>query len=195
MVVEKRIAGQRNMIAGRKGLLWITRPFFPGMWGVIQEHVPTPKVVVELGSNVGRWASEVLRRFSSIEKLFAVDLWPHPAQMEGWRENVADRRAVPIRGRTDAGETLARVLIYGTIDILFVDAAHDYESALRDLLLYAPRVRPGGLILADDYHEVDVRRAVATFLASVDRVGKGHAEHWGGGPDDVGDQWWVVKDW
>jgi predicted O-methyltransferase YrrM len=43
--------------------------------------------------------------------------------------------------------------IYWTqpIDYLYVDADHSYEGVLADLRAWVPYVRPGGLILGDDY--------------------------------------------
>lgn len=37
------------------------------------------------------------------------------------------------------------------IDYLYVDADHSYESVLADLRAWVPHVKPGGLILGDDY--------------------------------------------
>ncbi len=36
------------------------------------------------------------------------------------------------------------------IDVLFIDGAHDYESVLRDINTYAPRVRIGGRVVLHD---------------------------------------------
>jgi len=49
-------------------------------------------------------------------------------------------------------------------DIVHVDAAHDYDSVSNDLRLLWPLLRPGGVLIGDDYHETgdvwaDVRRA------------------------------------
>lgn len=41
------------------------------------------------------------------------------------------------------------------IDVLFVDGAHDYESAKRDLEIYLPKVRIGGRVAIHDCHEAD----------------------------------------
>jgi hypothetical protein len=39
----------------------------------------------------------------------------------------------------------------GSVDVLVVDAAHDYESVCRDLGAWLTRMRPGGLIIGHDY--------------------------------------------
>ena len=38
-----------------------------------------------------------------------------------------------------------------SIDAIFIDAAHDYESVKEDLLSWYPKVKPGGFIFCDDY--------------------------------------------
>lgn len=56
------------------------------------------------------------------------------------------------------------------IDFMYVDGDHIYESARRDFFLYAPLVRPGGLIVMDDAvlalnPEVEVFRLVPEISA------------------------------
>lgn len=51
---------ERRTVNG-KSLLWLMRPYQIGMWNTIARHVPEPRTVVELGTNVGRWAKEMLR--------------------------------------------------------------------------------------------------------------------------------------
>lgn len=43
-------------------------------------------------------------------------------------------------------------------DVLFIDTSHLYEHTLQELEMYAPRVRPGGLVFCHDtqWHEGDV---------------------------------------
>ncbi len=67
-----------------------------------------------------------------------------------------------------------------SIDLLFVDGAHDYESVCRDLDNYLPRVERGGFVVLHDVAETDmgVVRAARSRLLShpnewrvIDRVG------------------------
>ncbi len=46
------------------------------------------------------------------------------------------------------------------IDILYIDGEHTTEAVMRDMLLYVPLVRPGGLVVMDDYGNEKVKRAV-----------------------------------
>jgi hypothetical protein len=46
------------------------------------------------------------------------------------------------------------------IDLLYIDGAHDSTSVARDVTLYVPMVKSGGVIIFDDYGHPDVQRAV-----------------------------------
>jgi predicted O-methyltransferase YrrM len=48
-------------------------------------------------------------------------------------------------------------------DMVYIDAAHDYESVQSDLAHYDGIVKVGGIIFGDDYKWSGVRRAVNEF--------------------------------
>ncbi len=50
------------------------------------------------------------------------------------------------------------------IDVLYIDGAHDSASVSRDVALYCPMVKPGGVVIFDDYAHPDVQRAVDMTL-------------------------------
>ncbi|MBA4738340.1 MAG: class I SAM-dependent methyltransferase [Cryomorphaceae bacterium] len=50
------------------------------------------------------------------------------------------------------------------IDVLYIDGAHDSISVARDITLYVPMVKPGGVVFFDDYAHPDVKRAVDMSL-------------------------------
>lgn len=69
-------------------------------------------------------------------------------------------------------ETAARVFADAVFDWVYIDADHSYEAVRADLRLWAPKVRPGGVLVGDDYTWHDeqgtqpVRRAVDEFVTS-----------------------------
>ena len=48
----------------------------------------------------------------------------------------------------------------GSCDFVFIDAAHDHDSVVRDILAWIPKIRPGGLMAGHDYPCGDVWAAV-----------------------------------
>ena len=52
-------------------------------------------------------------------------------------------------------------------DMIYIDAGHEYDSVYSDLTLYKDLVRPGGLLLGDDWFHAPIRQAVADVLGEV----------------------------
>lgn len=55
-----------------------------------------------------------------------------------------------------------------SLDLVYIDADHGYESVMEDIRLWMPKVRPGGIISGHDYdgHHSDVQRAVKESFKS-----------------------------
>jgi hypothetical protein len=104
-------------------------------------------------------------------------------RLEQWREkyNLIERTS----------EEAAMMFIDNTIDYVYIDSIHSYDQVKKDIELWFPKVRIGGVLGGHDYamgsHKGDVgylglQHAVNEFAA---RVGlELHA---------TGADWWVVK--
>lgn len=60
-------------------------------------------------------------------------------------------------------------MIQDSLDLVFIDGNHDYESVKEDIQLQIPKLKSGGLLAGHDYHlEEDcspgVKRAVDELL-------------------------------
>ncbi len=51
-----------------------------------------------------------------------------------------------------------------SLDFVFIDGAHDYQSVKEDIKHWYPKVKEGGYIAGDDYVWPDVNRAVNEFF-------------------------------
>lgn len=50
-----------------------------------------------------------------------------------------------------------------SLDFIFIDADHSYDSVLEDLNLWYPKLKKGGLLSGHDYHMPTVEAAVTDF--------------------------------
>lgn len=135
-----------------------------------------PSRWVEIGSFQGRSAAwlavEVANRGldTQIHCVDSFESWeadgiPQGAALEElFRENtapVADRLQLwPMRSTVAAQE-----FAEGSLDVVFVDGAHDYESVRDDIAAWWPKLRPGGFMAGDDFMMRPVMQAVTERFA------------------------------
>jgi predicted O-methyltransferase YrrM len=131
----------------------------------LAEHVPGHKVVVEVGSFLGRSTTALLDNASEGTVVYAVDDFYGPREPE--IEYSAERRSefyetFLANMREYIDEDRLRVIkanhndfrIGSDLrpDMVFIDGAHDAVSVVRDITLWLPRLLPGGLLSGHDYH-------------------------------------------
>ena len=139
----------------------------PELWDFLREELPCADVVVELGVMMGEWTRAFQEEIGA-KKLFAIDIWPrHKGRFERcWRrfqehlEPWLFKSVFPLRG--DAFE-------WGrdfpcAVDLLYHDACHRSFNVVRDLSVWYPRLKPGGLCLIHDAHEKGVKAGVKEFF-------------------------------
>lgn len=145
-------------------------------------EVPGDGVIVELGSEYGRSAGAFLRGSRRSVTLVSVDLFPANHHIVGdlmaeYQKNVAPvgngRKIGTMQG--DSAEAAEHWPGY-LIDLLFIDAAHEYDAVQRDILAWVGRVRVGGIVAFHDcatgpdshYLHHEVNRAIDNWLAGAD---------------------------
>ncbi len=89
-----------------------------------------------------------------------------PSFYETFLSNVVlsgfQRKVLPLAQTSEnAAHILRRHFIMA--DIVHIDAAHEYASALRDIEVWWELLRPGGLLIGDDFPWPGVARAVVHF--------------------------------
>jgi predicted O-methyltransferase YrrM len=103
-------------------------------------------VLVELGVRSGNSTCAFLSALEGTGRgsLWSVDI-EEPQVPAGWHDLgwwnllVADDVSVQ-----------AQAWLPGEVDLLFIDTSHGYEHTMIELNLYAPRMRPNGLVLLHD---------------------------------------------
>lgn len=153
---------------------------------------------VEVGCKEGRTSGHILREVPG-SQVVAIDPWIVQArsadpkretyaewdfekiEREFW-ENVGEGRDRCTMLRKTSEEAAPGVLD-GQVDLVFIDALHDYQSVKADIALWWPKVRAGGILAGHDFNHKwpGVERAVAEAF---DLMQVGVA------PDSV---WFVIK--
>jgi predicted O-methyltransferase YrrM len=120
-----------------------------------------PQVVLEIGTALGGTLFGFAQVAAPNALLITIDLPAggfgggyYPARGYLYRRFARGRQTIyPLLGDSHRAETVARIqkLLRGRpVDFLFVDGDHEYEGVVNDYELYAPLVRPGGLIAFHD---------------------------------------------
>lgn len=134
--------------------------------------------VVEVGSYLGASSCFLAAGVRSKSgRVFCVDTWMNDAMSEGKRDtfntflkNVARYKDTIVPIRSDS--KVAAKDFGHAVDMLFVDAGHDYESVKSDLDYWLPKVRQHGWVVMHDWGWAEgVQRAISECLAPV-LVGK-----------------------
>lgn len=135
---------------------------------IIQKNKPI--VAIEVGSWLGASTRFIAER---VAKVYAVDTWcgspleavhmndprlPHLYQQflsNTIHAGLTDR-IIPIRMNSlEAAKALR-----GKVDLIYLDAAHDTNSVIADILAWYPHLRKGGVMCGDDWSWPTVREAV-----------------------------------
>lgn len=136
-------------------------------------------LVVEIGSHSGRTAAflaETLSEIGATNVVLSIDPFERVARdrlnpqgkyrryVKTMRERGLQDRCVALIGYSHhVADAVA-----DRVGLLLVDGNHEYDSVVRDLALYGPKVLPGGYVFLDDYTGTypGVVKATEEFVAS-----------------------------
>lgn len=148
---------------------------------------------VEVGAFKGRSAAFMAVEIANSKKLIAFDVVDHFKGSGAEHETDPDVKAGTLRNAfawftspvkdfitgvvAEDSITAAGRYRDGTLDFVFIDAAHDTESVAADIAAWRPKMKADGIIAGDDYNAPSVATAVnAAFGESVIDGGR----------------WWIV---
>lgn len=73
----------------------------------------------------------------------------------------------------------ARTFADASVDFLFVDGTHDYDSVKADLLAWRPKMKAGGIVAGDDANWRGVKEAAREVLGEIMVLREGTKQaHW-----------------
>jgi hypothetical protein len=106
---------------------------------------------VEIGVKAGAFSAYILGDWKGA-RLISIDHWvgEHERHFETTKKRLS-RFGMRSEIWRLASEPAAELVEDGSLDFVYIDAAHDRESVSRDLAAWFPKVRPGGIIAGHDY--------------------------------------------
>ena len=145
---------------------------YTNLYDLAIKYCPDNSTFVEVGSWMGRstcYMGEQIKKSSKNIKFYAVDTWEgseeishketieklknenltlfdifnHHIQMCGVQEQVIPLKTTSVEA--------AKQFEDNSLDFVHIDASHDYENVLADIIAWYPKVKPGGFITGDDY--------------------------------------------
>jgi hypothetical protein len=140
----------------------------------------------ELGVHKGEFAETILHDWPG--SLILVDTWRHmDGYLDSWNVNdaEAERNLEEARNRLacfgdraafwrmESGEAATRVQD-GHLDFVYIDANHAYDAVRRDLALWYPKVRSGGLVSGHDYFDARADRDLEPDLSTLGEAVPSH---------------------
>ena len=136
---------------------------------------PTGSTFVELGAYKGKSISfltvEVINSKKDIN-IFCVDSWDNKVFSDaGWGEGLGDaayntfiKNIEPVKDKINYIKSVSwkasEQFEDKSVDFVFVDASHDYEDVVKDLEMWIPKIKDGGVLAGHDYFHKPIRDAV-----------------------------------
>lgn len=162
-------------------------------------------VGAEIGIGEGIHASFFLSELN-IDFVYLID--PHTVYKDerlmlkleiirGWEKKAharLDKHKHKIKWIKEKSADATRFIADNSLDFVYIDGNHTYESVAEDIFLYYPKVKKGGLLSGHDYDYESVRQAVDEFVSKENL--KLHIEDMGHGQfsgKGMKYDWWVWK--
>jgi predicted O-methyltransferase YrrM len=140
------------------------------------------RTIVEFGSLHGRSTRALADNICEDGKIWAVDPWGndyiaedgtnvkintyvYPYFLNNLVDHIEADRVIPVRGFSYSFS------LPHTVDMVFIDGDHRYETVVRDIKKALELVRPGGIISGHDYDHPGwpgVKKAVDEFFGEVE---------------------------
>lgn len=121
-----------------------------------------PMKIAEIGNHCGE-STLIFGSFNFVHTLYCVDKWRPPEIIKRLEcmQNIKNKNVIFLNG--DSVEQSEKIQD-NSLDMVYIDAAHDYDSVITDLNAWYPKVKSGGFISGHDYDDgFDVKKAVGDF--------------------------------
>ena len=160
-----RLINYTELIYSIYGELNEYKPNSPSRIDFIKNNIPVDTIGIEVGVAGGKHA-QYLWQNAKPKKLYLIDHWdlaqkPYFGEETlYWYNQVLkfsqDKNIEVIKDDT---VNASKRFDDESIDWIYLDADHSYEGVLRDLNVYWPKLKDGGLLMGDDYSLYDLTRS------------------------------------
>ena len=130
---------------------WFT---WPCLYRDMVAKFPSGSFFVEVGVFKGQSLSYLIVEMINANKEFSiigVDLFVMPEISV----DIVNSNLAPVRGKfnliTGDSEEVANSFENESLDFVFIDAEHAYENIKKDILVWMPKVKNGGILAGHDY--------------------------------------------
>lgn len=121
------------------------------------------RTMVEIGVRYGGTSFYLLNKFPDL-KLYGIDTDISQFYSGEIQERYKDR-LVAIQGMS---HTVTEMIPDNSVDIIFIDGDHSYEAVKKDIILYTPKLKDGGLLTGHDIDYPGVNQAVTELIENYD---------------------------
>lgn len=136
------------------------------------------RVGAEVGTATGNTASYLIEHCPGLRQLIVVDDWRPVIGGGQWESNNMKQVFMSKIGHHQKIKVLeglswemASLVSDNSLDFVFIDASHDYESVSKDLKAWMPKVRPNGMVSGHDLHFAGVKQALTELLPDYNETG------------------------
>lgn len=119
--------------------------------------------MAEVGVRDGRTTFHLLDSIPDLV-IYAIDISIHGF----YNKEVADKykhRLIPIQALSSVA---ADQIADSSLDLVFIDAAHDYKNVKTDIMKYTPKLKPQGILTGHDIDYPGVNKAVKEMIPHYD---------------------------
>ncbi len=102
--------------------------------------------IAEIGVHSGKTTRKVLEA-CELDRYWLID----PVRCDKLYTDIWHIPAVQFNFRTS--KKASGFILEKSLDLVFLDALHDYDHVLEDIRLWMPKIREGGILCGDDYNQ------------------------------------------
>jgi predicted O-methyltransferase YrrM len=149
----------------------------------LAEKASKLRTIAEIGSWIGRSTTAMADNMEGSGLILAVDTWSGSEEHESFladkppdfvygifcknlKKYMDSGRVCPVHLPSVEAARVFQAIGYAGFDMVFMDAAHDYENVKADIQAWKPLVKPGGLLCGHDWGHPPIVQAVGELLGT-----------------------------